>query len=489
MSSAIVIGAGVGGLAAAIRLAHAGHDVTVVERSAVIGGKLANRTVDGFTWETGPSLLTLPQVFDDLFALGGTSLAAEVDLVRLDPATRHHFADGSTFDARSDPAATREEVERLSPGSGDDWERWHRRAAAVWSTAERTFFSGPIEDPRELVGRMRSPADLLAIDPLPSLHGRATETFHDPRLVQWACRYATYAGSDPWRVPATLGCIPHIEQAYGCWAIRGGLGRLAEALGRLAVRLGVDVRTDAEVTAITTVDGRASGVRLADGQVVAAPTVVADVDAAHLYADLLPDRASLRRVGRAGRSTSGFVLLLAVAGSTERLAHHNVFFSHDYAAEFADLTRGRPPADPTVYVCNATVTDPASAPPGHESWFVLVNVPATDDAADWSPERTAAYADLVLAALDRRGLDVRRRIVRREAITPRDIASRYRAPGGAIYGTSSNGPRAAFSRPGNRGPVPGLYLAGGSSHPGGGLPIVALSGRIVADMVTADLAR
>ncbi|MEO5679079.1 MAG: FAD-dependent oxidoreductase, partial [Acidimicrobiales bacterium] len=351
----LIVGGGVGGLAAAVRLAAAGHEVRLFERSARVGGKLGSRTAAGFRWETGPSVLTLPAVFDDLFALAGTSLAEACRPVRLARSCRYHFADGSSFSTWDDAAATRAAVEGLSPGSGPAWDRWGRRAARVWATAERTFFAGPIEDPRALLGRMRSPLDLLAIDPLPTLHQRAARTFTDPRLVQWADRYATYAGSDPWRVPATLGCIPHIEQAFGCWALLGGLATLAEALAAAATSLGASVTTGAEVTAITTDGGRGrvTGVRLATGETVAADVVVADVDAAHLYADLLPDEGGRRRVRAAGRSTSGFVLLLGATGRTPELDHHTVLFSAGYRQEFADIAAGRPPSDPTVYVCAA----------------------------------------------------------------------------------------------------------------------------------------
>ena len=487
--SVVVVGGGVGGLAAAIRLAAAGHAVRLLERSPRVGGKLGSHAAAGFRWETGPSLLTLPAVFDDLLGLAGTSLAAACRPVRLGQTCRYHFADGSSFTTWDDPAATRAAVEAMAPGSGPAWDRWGRRAARVWTTAERTFFAGPIEDPRALLGRMRSPLDLLAVDPLPTLHQRAAGTFSDPRLVQWACRYATYAGSDPWRVPATLGCIPHIEQAFGCWALVGGLATLADALAAAAVSLGAEVETGAEVVAILAdgPGGRVTGVRLASGETVAADVVVADVDAAHLYADLLPDRGGRRRVRAAGRSTSGFVLLLGAAGRTDALGHHTVLFSSAYRQEFVDLAAGRPPADPTVYVCAADRTDPSAAPPGHESLFVLVNVPSHDDpGAVWRAGRADAYAERVLDVLDRRGLGLRGRIVHREVSTPADLAARHRAVGGAIYGTSSNGRRAAFTRPPNRGPRPGLYLVGGSSHPGGGLPLVALSAKIVAAMVEAD---
>ena len=487
-----VVGGGVGGLAAAMRLAAAGHPVRLLERSERVGGKLGSHAAAGFRWETGPSLLTLPAVFEDLLGLAGTTLAAACRPVRLERTCRYHFADGSTFSTWDDPSATRASVEALAPGSGPAWDRWSRRAARVWATAERTFFAGPIEDPRALLRRMRSPLDLLAIDPLPTLHQRAAGTFGDPRLVQWACRYATYAGSDPWRVPATLGCIPHIEQAFGCWALLGGLATLTDALARAATSLGVSVETGSEVDAILAdgPGGRVTGVRLVSGEVVAADVVVADVDAAHLYGDLLDDRGGRRRVRAAGRSTSGFVLLLGASGRTEALDHHTVLFSSGYRQEFVDLAAGRPPLDPTVYVCASDRTDPAAAPAGHESLFVLVNVPSHDDpAAAWGGGRADAYAERVLDVLERRGLGLRRRLVHRELITPADLSSRHRAVGGAIYGTSSNGRRAAFTRPPNRGRRPGLYLVGGSSHPGGGLPLVALSAKIVAAMVDADLSR
>ncbi|MEJ7764529.1 MAG: FAD-dependent oxidoreductase, partial [Acidimicrobiales bacterium] len=299
----------------------------------------------------------------------------------------------------------------------------------------------------------------------------------------------TYAGSDPWRVPATLGCIPHIEQAYGSWALMGGLATLADALAAAATTLGASVETATEVdTVLASGPGRrVNGVRLTSGQVVAADVVVADVDAAHLYADLLDDGGGRRRVRAAGRSTSGFVLLLGASGRTEGLDHHTVLFSSDYRQEFVDMAAGRPPSDPTVYVCAADRTDPEAAPAGHESLFLLVNVPSSDDpGAAWGGGRASSYAERVLDVVERRGLELRPRIVHREVITPADLASRHRAVGGAIYGTSSNGRRATFTRPANRGRRQGLYLVGGSTHPGGGLPLVALSAKIVAAMIAAD---
>lgn len=486
MAEVIVVGGGVGGLAAAMRLGSAGHQVTVLERNDEMGGKLASRERDGFSFETGPSLLTLPAVFDELFALAGSSLADAVEVVRLDPLCRYRFADGSTFDTRACRVDTEAAVDAFSPGSGSAWTTFHERGLASWEVADRTFFAGPMGSPLAMVRRMRSLSDLVRIDGTRTLHRNARRAFGgDPRLVQYVDRYATYSGSSPYRAPATLACIPAIEQEYGGWYVRGGLARLAEALVHAAEGLGVSMRTHADVVAIAQRDGRVTGVRLADGQSMQADIVVADVDAQHLYRDLVPNRWRLRRLSRAGRSSSGFVLLAGVSGRTEGLAHHNVSFPESYRSEFDALfTTRQPVADPAVYVCCSAVTDPGQAPDGCENWFVLVNAPA-GGATNWERE-APRYRDHLLDVMAERGWDLSGRLQFVETITPSDIADRYRTHQGAIYGTSSNGRAAAFLRPGNRGPLRGLFLVGGSSHPGGGLPLVAISARIVAKLIEAD---
>lgn len=483
MADVVVVGAGVGGLSAAIHLAAAGHDVVVLERLDRAGGKLDERSAEGFRWETGPSLLTLPRVFEELAVVAGRSLHDLVTLRRLDPICRYRFADGTGFDHRADPADAVAAAEGLSPGSGAQWRDFLDHARDVWEVAERTFLAGPMEQPLALLRRMRRPRDLLAIDPLRSLHARAADAFSDPRLVQWADRYATYSGSSPFRAPATLCCIAHLEQSLGAWYVDGGLGRLADALAELAVGAGASLQPGTDVEAVEHRGGRVTGVRLADGTTVEAEAVVANVDALHLYRDLLPHSGRRRRTEWAPRSSSGYVLLLGVEGRTEGLAHHNVSFSADYAAEFDALfERGVPAVDPTVYVCAASVTDPSVAPDGCDSWFVLVNAPAGAGALP-------AYGDHVLEVMAARGWDLSGRIAHRQDIGPAELEHRFRTPGGSIYGTSSNGRAAAFLRPGNRGPLDGLYLCGGSSHPGGGLPLVAMSGGIAARLCLDDLAR
>lgn len=477
-----VVGGGVGGLVTAIRLANAGRSVVVIERNQEFGGKLAVRERDGFFFDTGPSLLTLPSLFDEVFRLAGTSLAAELDLVRLDPSFRYFWPDASTVSFHDEPVATAEALDAFGPGSGAEYLSYLRRARAIWRTSERTFLAGDLSSPLSLLRRMRSLRDFARIDARRGLNSRAEASFTDPRLRQWLGRYATYSGSDPLHAPATLGCIAAVEADHGAWYVRGGLGALRDALVRTAAASGVVLRANAEVSAITATHARVTGVDVGD-EWIAADVVVSNADAEHLYQDLLPHDRRLRRVRRTERSTSGIAVLVGVEGRTPIVAHHNVWFSRDYGREFFDLRNGRIPRDPTIYGCVSSVTDPTQAPAGCENWFLLINAPAdgrgvTDEVGEWLLQRLAAV-----------GPDLRRRARFMEVIGPGDIAEQYRSPGGAIYGTSSNGRTAAFRRPSMRGPRRGLYLVGGSTHPGGGLPLVTIGARIVTDLILRERVR
>jgi phytoene desaturase len=488
MSRIVVVGAGMGGLVAAARLAAVGHQVTVCEKNEGVGGKLGTADESGFRWDTGPSLLTMPQVFSELFSATGDPIERELTLRPLDPLTRYLFADGSSVDASTD---IEKHCARLDDafggGSGADWRALLVRARRMYEASRGPFLESPLAGVRSLARMaMRSPADILTIAPGRTLRALGHRYLRDPRLRMMLERYATYAGSDPRRAPAALAAIAYVEQAYGGWYVEGGLHSLGTAIAQRAKDRGARFLLGTEVLAIERAAGRVAGVRLAGGGVLPADVVVANSDATEVADRLMPDL----KLRKAPPSLSGFVLLLGLRGRTPGLAEHTVIFPENYDAEFDAVFGGRPAWTPTIYV-HAPADETARPRPESEAWFVLVNAPrhGTDMSSaaatvNWTAAGLAdRYAHRLLDLLARRGLDVRDRIEVMRVRTPADLALETGAPGGAIYGTASHGPRSAFLRPANATKIPGLYLVGGSAHPGGGLPLVALSGRIVAELI------
>lgn len=509
MSRVVVIGAGLGGMAAGARLAAQGHSVTVCEQSPTVGGKLGSYSRDGFTFDTGPSLLTLPAVYRDLFATTGKPLEQLLDLVPVDPVCHYRFADGTELDM---PNASRARIGQafdacLGEGTGTDWLALMDRAGRIWDATRRPFLESPLDGVRGLARESRKVGDLRTIAPWSSLRALGRRYLSHPHQRMFLDRYATYTGSDPRRAPAALATVPYVEQSFGAWYVRGGLRRLGEVLEQRVGDLGVKVRTNARVAEVLIDCGHAAGVRLEDGESLPADVVVANADATALYRDLVPGkaaRAALARLRRATPSLSGFVLLLALRKQSQnsgrrhphhRPAHHTVLFPEHYDDEFDAVfgtgpyrRRPGPAPDPTIYI--SAPDEPDSRPDAdHEAWFVLVNAPrhCPDDPTagiDWDAAGLAdAYADRVLDLMAARGVDVRERLLWRHVRTPADLERETGSVGGSIYGTSSNGTSAAFLRPANRSPVPGLFLVGGSSHPGGGLPLVGLSAAIVAGLI------
>lgn len=497
MARVVVVGAGVGGCCAALRLAASGHDVTVVEAATVLGGKLGRWSEQGYAFDTGPSLVTMPQVFADLFADVGERLDDHVRLQPVEPIAEYRWSDGTELGTTADPSAMAEAFRAaMGRDAADDWRALMTRAGRMWQAVDDPILRTPVRGLRSLLPLARRVADLRAIAPHRTLRDLARRCLHDPRQRMMLDRYATYTGSDPRRAPAALATIPYAELTFGGWYVAGGLYRLVEAIADLARERGACFRVGAAVQRITTSAGRVDGVVVSDGERLGADVVVANVDARTLYGSLVEAPKEEARLRRLAPSLSGFVLLLGLRGTTPGLAHHTVLFPTDYDAEFDALfgARPRPVADPTVYISRPP--DPSIAPPDGESWFVLVNAPRHGDPADARRCRTGpgqvdwtsgglarGYRDRVLDALAARGLDVRDRIVVGQTRTPADLEQLTGAPGGAIYGSSSNGLAAAFLRAANRSPVPGLFLVGGSSHPGGGLPLVALSAQLTAQLI------
>jgi len=481
---AIIVGAGAGGLSAAITLAASGLRVLVLEAQGGPGGKAGVAEVDGVAFDTGPSVLTLPHVFAQLIASSGLDPARELRLRRASPSFRYLYPDGVSVDVHHELDDTLASV-RASLGSeaAEDLDAFMRYAARIWDAAAPVFVFGPAPDVTGILGRGLAALSAVAkIDPFADMQSSIAKRVRSPHLRMLLSRYATYNGSDVRRAPATLNCIAHVELALGGWGVEGGIGALVTALVRAAERLGVTFRFGAPVEELL-LEGsrgrpRVRGVRVGATELLA-PVVVMNADVAHVVGDLLPEGFShgIRRSDRP--SMSGYNLVLR-ARRRER-APHTVLFPTDYDAEFVDIfDRDRPPREPTVYLCAQEVCHGRPGWPDHEPLFVMANAPPEPADGERPEEAWHALRRIVVDRL----LEARLIEPDDAAVwerTPRDLSRLFPGSRGAIYGASSNGMTAAFQRPHNVvSKLPGLFLASGSAHPGGGLPLAAQSGREAA---------
>ena len=493
MSHVAIVGAGLGGIATAVRLAGAGHHVTLLEKNPVPGGKMNLVEADGFRFDTGPSLLTLPGVLSDTFRAGGRRMEDYITLKPLDPISRYRFADGTYLDTSSNLPRLVSEVGNLAPNEVTRLFKFLAYSRTLFDSAGPLFLLR--ERPRLRDWLARNALNALRIDAHLSMHRLVKRFFKDPRMVQLFDNYATYNGSSPYKAPASLSILPYIELAGGGWYVEGGIYRLVEGLMRVARELGVNFQPNCEVSEVTIAPRlgwrgvRVTGVRFKDGGGLAADTVVITVDPMYAYPALVPepfrDRRLTRRMKPLEPSCSVFVILLGVSGHYPDMAHRNVFFSRDYRTEFEYIFERREPApDPSIYVVNTSMSDPTQAPPGHSNLVILVNAPALTPEVDW-PTLQGEYRDQILNRLEAAGMPrLRERIVYEQVLTPLDFQEKYHAWQGSIYGISSNSRRADLLRPPHRAPgVSNLFFAGGSVHPGGGIPFVLLSARLVAKLV------
>lgn len=485
----IIIGAGIGGLSAAIRLAAAGRRVIIYEQNETVGGKMNQVCAGGFRWDTGPSVITMRPVLEDLFAAAGRRLTDYLTLLRVEPLTRYFYPDGVVLDATRDLARMAEQIAALDERDVEGYLAYLAYVARLHRLTGPTFIYDEPPTWRSLL--KVPPTQALQIDGLRKMDTAIRSFVRSPYLRQLLGRFATYVGASPYLAPATLNVIGHVELTGGVWYPQGGIYTIAQALARLAGELGVELHTGCPIQKIALDGQQVQGVVLPDGALQVAEAVIANVDVSTVYQNLLPpgtiSLARYRQLTEFDPSCSGFILLLGLNRSHPNLAHHNIFFSGDYPGEFADIfERGVPPAEPTIYVAITAKTDPDHAPPGDENWFVLVNAPPLGPAFDWTTQ-AAAYRDLVLARLAHFGLNLRNAIQVEHRLTPLDLARQTGAWRGALYGLSSNSPWTAFRRPANRArDVRGLYFAGGTTHPGGGVPMVMLSGQVTAGMVLKD---
>jgi 1-hydroxycarotenoid 3,4-desaturase len=489
----VVIGAGVGGLVAALELARRDCEVIVVEQAAAPGGKMREIEIAGQRIDAGPTVLTMRWVFEAIFSDAGASLADHLALRPAEVLARHAWSEDERLDLFSDVARSAEEVGRLAgAGEARRFLEFCQRAGATYETLEKPFILSSQPSPTSLTlgAGLRGLGDLWRISPFTTLWSALGTHFHDVRLRQLFGRYATYCGSSPFEAPATLMLVAHVERE-GVWLVQGGMHKLASALADLAIKHGAVVRYATAATEIVVDGGRAARVRLASGEELACDAVVANGDPAALSRGYL-GRDAARAVGtrQSTRSLSAVTwALLARAGEFPFL-RHNVFFSGDYKAEFDDIFRAnRLPSSPTVYVCaQDRGAESLDAEPGAERFLVLVNAPPTGDSHTFGHAEIEQCRERAFALLTRCGAKIHAHQEATVATTPNDFDRLFPGSGGALYGPASHGWTASFTRPTARTQIPGLYLAGGCTHPGPGVPMAAISGRLAAAQVCAGLA-
>jgi len=479
MKRVAIIGGGLGGLGLAVRLAARGVGVTLLEHGPRLGGKMNVHESGGFRFDTGPSLITMPFAFQETFAAAGERLEDHVELCKLDPVAEYVYPDGTRFLHSTNLPAWLETVRQLEPRDVDGFLKLLAHGARLYELSSETFLRRGMDQPPDW-------RTLKALRHMPLRHGwgnydKAVRAhLKSPHLVQLLNRYPTYVGSSPYRCPATLLVIPYLEFAFGAWFIKGGLYKLVEALSGIARARGAELRVNAGVERILHERGRVSGVQLTDGEVIQADAVAMNGDASHLPAMLGVEDAV--ELPEPDRSMSGLVLLAGVKRDLPSLHHHTVFFSGDYPREFEQLFGAQGfPDDPTVYVNAPSRSDRSLVPGNGETLFMMANAAAR---GTWGHADLQRAQDAVFARLEASGFpDVRDELAVLEHFTPARMQHAYRMPGGSIYGAVSHGFKRAFFRPANRQKPRGLYVVGGSGHPGGGTPTVLISSKITSDLM------
>lgn len=483
MPSAIIIGAGVAGLAAAIRLRLKGYDVTVIEANDYVGGKLAEIDLDGYRFDAGPSLFTMPSLVDELFELAGKNPADYFQYRQLGLICRYFYEDGLVLNAWSDPERFAEEVEEKTDASKTQVLKLLQKSKRIYDITAHVFLFRSLHRMKTYL-RWQTVKSLLRfpqIDPLRTMHRANQQAFSDPRLVQLFDRYATYNGSNPYQSPATLSVIPHLEFGQGAYLPEGGLVAIPKALHRLGEELGVKYRLGTQVSRIEVEGDAVTGV-VVGSQRQPFELVVSNMDVVPTYRKLLPKLPAPERTLSQPRSSSALIFYWAISRTFSQIQLHNIFFSQDYQAEFEHLWDQKTVYhDPTVYVFVSSKALPEDAPEGCENWFVMINVPA-NEGQDWDRIIEEARSN-IWAKLSRiLGEPVAPHIAAEDILDPRSIEARTSSYQGALYGSSSNNRFAAFLRhPNFHSKLKGLYFVGGSVHPGGGIPLSLLSAKIATE--------
>jgi phytoene desaturase len=493
-----VIGGGLAGLAAACVLAARGHRVILFEKNDWLGGKAAVLEQDGFRFDMGPTILTVPTVLERIFAEAGVKMADRLDLRRIDPQWRCFFDDNTVLDLHQDVPTMQAALRDYAPGTETGYRDFIAQSENLHRISQNFFFWRSVEDITDTLDLRKNMdlatlRDVLNLKMGSSVAREIRKKVGDKRVAQMLDHFVQYVGSSPYGSPAVLCSIAHMQTNGGVWYPMGGTRAVPVALQTLAQELGVDLRIGTGIDRILSDDGHVTGVRTEDGAIVALSAVVSNMDSVRTYRELVQGEPAARFARRWKREAacSGVVLYLGLDRGYDHLAHHDFVFSRDPEEEFDFIyKRGQPAPDPTCYIAATARTEPGVAPPGGEALYVLVHTPYLRPHHDWS-KMLPAYRRVILDKLARTaGLtDLESRIRFEHVLTPQDIHDRYRVLDGAIYGLASHGKFFGAFKPGNRSrDLKGLYLAGGAAHPGPGMPMVLMSGWIAADSLDQDAA-
>jgi len=479
MKHAIVIGAGIGGLASSILLANKGYRVTVLEKNSTVGGKMQQHVADGYRFDTGPSLLTMPFLLEKLFSLCNENLSDYLDFTELDPLCRYFYPDNTIFDNYSDRKKSQDEIKRFAPKDVKSYNRFLKRSKKLYDRTSDAFLFNPLYQFSDI--KSVNLFNLLRIDALSTVSQKVDRYFSSSYMRQFFKRFTTYNGSSPFKAPATLNVIPHVELDQGGYYVHGGMYTIAASLEKLALKQGVSFSMNSHVAQIQTKNNYINGVRLSNGKELTCDLLFTNTDATDTLLNLMPESSFTEKQRNKQKkiepSCSGFVIMLGCSRKWDQLKHHNVFFSSDYKKEFNDIFEEKKlPEDPTIYIANTSYSDPNHAPKGCSNLFVLVNAPFIHSYQNW-PNLKQFYTTFLIEELEKRGLKgLNDSIETIEIITPLDFFEKYRSNRGSIYGTSSNSRFSAFLRPRNKDKTfKNLYMVGGSTHPGGGIPLVIQS--------------
>jgi len=482
---AIIIGSGIGGLGLSVRLALQGYQVEVYEANAYPGGKLSEIAQDGFRFDAGPSLFTMPHFVTELFEMAGKNPADHFSYKRLDVACRYLYEDGLEVDAYADQAAFRKELAEKFGESEKSIEKFLNKSKEIYQITENVFLNKSLHKLSTYLnyGTLKSMMQLYKLQIFSSMYEANSKYFNNEQTVQFFNRYATYNGSNPYKAPATLNVIPYLENEIGAFFPEGGMYNISLSIFELAKSLGVSFFFEKPVSEILIENSKAKGI-VVDGEKITADLVISNMDMVSTYRKLLAKHKAPENLLKQEKSSSALIFYWGINQSFPQLDLHNIFFSDDYKAEFDKIAEGKEIYhDPTVYVNISSKYAPKDAPDGAENWFTMINVP-NNQGQDWEALITKAKDDILDKVSRTLYTDVKKLIVTEAILDPRTIESKTSSAKGALYGNSSNTPMAAFFRhPNFSKKYKNLYFCGGSVHPGGGIPLSLLSAKITADLI------